>query len=80
MSKYKCKQCGYKGDRLIFQYTEYGYCIASNDNVAQDVEYIKPAPKWVTAGDAEIGSPVGCPKCHNWGEGGFELIEEAVNA
>lgn len=25
-------------------------------------------------GDAEIGNPVGCPKCHAWGVGRFREI------
>ncbi len=37
-------------------------------------EYIDKCPDWVTKGDAEIREPVGCPKCHAWGESNFEII------
>ncbi len=37
MPKYKCKKCGYKGKEFIFQYDEYRYCVASNE---EDPEYI----------------------------------------
>lgn len=73
MTKYKCKKCGYEGDRLVFTLTNYSYCIASNDD---DPEYMGMAQEWVTAGIAEIGEPVGCPECHNWGVAEFELTEE----
>lgn len=69
MGKYKCKNCGYDGDELIFQFNDFTYCVASNDN---DPEYIDECPEWVTAGDAEIGEPVGCPKCRTWGVDNFE--------
>lgn len=73
MAKYKCQKCGYEGDRLIFLFTDDGYCTASNDD---NNEYIGPAPEWVTAGSAEVGYPVGCPNCKAWGIGKFELIDE----
>lgn len=73
MPKYRCKNCGYTGDLLIFTFTDRSYCTASNDD---DPEYMGRAPEWVTAGGAEIGEPVGCPECHNWGVSGFELTEE----
>lgn len=31
MGKYKCKNCGYDGDELIFQFNDYTYCLASNE-------------------------------------------------
>lgn len=68
MAEYKCKNCGYDGNELIFQFTDYTYCVASNDD---DLEYIDVCPDWVNEGDAEIGEPVGCPKCHAWGVDNF---------
>jgi len=75
MSKYRCKNCGYQGKRLIFQFNDYGYCIATN---SEEPEYISDMPRWVKnkgVGDAEIGEPVGCPKCHVWGVDNFEILE-----
>jgi hypothetical protein len=69
MGEYKCKNCGYDGDELIFQFTDYTYCVASNDD---DPEYIDECPDWVTDGDGEIGEPIGCPKCRTWGVDNFE--------
>lgn len=71
---YRCNVCGYKGDRFIYQFTDYTCCVASNPKGDETPEYIKPAPEWVTAGSAEIGEPVGCPECHAWGI--WEIIEE----
>lgn len=71
---YSCKNCGYTGKKLIFQFNENGYCVASNDD---EPEFISSIPKWVkdiAEGEAEIGEPVGCPKCHSWGESNFEMI------
>lgn len=71
---YKCKNCGYKGKALVFQFTDYSFCIASNED---DPEFISSPPKWVADkafGDAEIGEPIACPKCHSWGEDNFEVI------
>lgn len=71
---YKCKNCGYSGDKFVFQFNEYTYCVASND---EEPEFIDCCPKWVfeeALGDAEIGEPVGCPKCHTWGVNNFEII------
>lgn len=72
---YKCKKCGYKGKNFIFQFTDYTYCVASNDEESQ---YLDSAPKWIdkycSAGYSEIGEPVGCSKCHVWGVGNFENI------
>jgi len=73
--KYKCKNCGYSGDKFVFQFNDYTYCVASNE---EEPEYIDFAPNWIdkyTTGDAEIGEPVGCPKCHAWGVTKFEIIE-----
>ncbi len=72
MLKYKCKKCGYSGDELIFTWNEYSYCIASNE---EEPEYISRPPKWANDGDAEIGDPVGCPKCKAWGTDNFKMIE-----
>jgi hypothetical protein len=71
---YKCKNCGYGGKELVFQFTDHGYCVASNKGKS---DFISSAPGWVTdmaVGDAEIGEPVGCPKCHAWGGYNFETI------
>lgn len=72
MPKYRCKNCGWRGGKLIFQFNDYGYCIASN---REEPEYIRDVPKWVkNKGDAEIGEPVGCPKCHSWSVNNFEMV------
>ena len=75
MAKYKCLNCGYKGNELIFQFTDYTYCLATNEI---EPEYKEGIPDWVTKklsfGEAEIGKPVGCPKCHSWGIINFEVI------
>jgi hypothetical protein len=63
MAQYRCLNCGYDGGELICQFNDYTYCVASNE---EDPEFI---------GDAEIGQPVGCPKCHAWGVDKFEEIE-----
>jgi len=71
---YSCKNCGYTGKKLIFQFNEYSYCVASNDD---EPEFISSTPKWVkdiAEGESEIGEPVGCPKCHAWGESNFAII------
>ncbi|HHT9119084.1 MAG TPA: hypothetical protein ACFYD3_00875 [Candidatus Hypogeohydataceae bacterium YC41] len=71
---YKCRTCGYKGDELIFQFVDNSYCVASN---AEEPEYKGDIPKWVKdkgVGEAEIGDPVGCPKCRAWGVHNFENI------
>jgi len=71
---YKCINCGYSGKKLIFQFNDYGYCVASNE---EEPEYISDVPKWVkdkAVGDAEIGEPVACPKCHAWSVDNFEII------
>lgn len=73
--QYKCIKCGYSGDKFIFQFSDYTYCIASNK---EEPEFIDGCPEWVyenVIGDAEIGEPVGCPKCHAWGINNFEIIE-----
>jgi hypothetical protein len=72
--KYKCVKCGYNGKEFVFQFNDYGWCVASN---TQDPEYIRESPQWVqdkVSGDVEIGEPVGCPKCHAWGVSNFEMI------
>lgn len=71
MPKYKCKKCGYSGKKLIFQWNEYSYVVATNDD---EREYVSRPPKWASDGDAEIGELVGCPKCKNWGVNEFEMI------
>jgi len=73
MTKYKCKNCGYTGRDLIFQFNDYSYCVATN---AEEPEYISESPSWVkdkAVEDGEIGEPVGCPKCHSWGVQNFEI-------
>ncbi|MCM8778317.1 MAG: hypothetical protein NC898_03240 [Candidatus Omnitrophica bacterium] len=74
MDIYRCINCGYKGDKLIFQCNVYDYCVATNE---LEPEYLNEAPKWVKdkgCGEIEIGEPVACPKCHAWGVDNFELI------
>ena len=73
MGKYRCKNCGYSGDKFVFQFNEHTYCIASN---GEEPEFIDCCPEWVRekeVGDAEIGEPVGCPRCHAWGVSEFEI-------
>ena len=76
MAKYRCLNCGYSGDEFVFQFTDYTYCIASNEI---EPEFINSCPEWVSnkvfGGSAEIGEPVGCPKCHAWGVTNFKLVE-----
>jgi len=74
MGRYRCTNCDYSGKELIYQYNDYGHCVASNDD---DPDYIDECPDWVRDagfGDAEIGQPVGCPECHVWGVDKFEEI------
>ena len=74
MKKYRCVNCDYKGGKFIFQFNDYSYCVASNE---EEPEYISDIPQWVkdkAFGEAEIGGPVGCPKCHVWGVNNFEDI------
>lgn len=71
---YQCINCGYKGKRFIFQFTDYDYCVATNED---EPEFISSQPKWVedmVVGDAEIGEHVGCPKCHSCGVDNFKII------
>lgn len=75
MSKYKCKNCGHQCTKFVFQFNEYSYCIASN---TAEPEFISDAPKWVKekgVGEAKMGEPVGCLKCHAWGIHNFERTE-----
>lgn len=75
MAKYRCLNCGYSGDKFVFQFNDYTYCVASN---TEEPEFIDCCPKWVfenVLGDAEIGEPVGCPKCHTCGVTNFEIIK-----
>ncbi len=77
MRKYRCKNCGYEGKEFVFQFTDYAYCVASN---GEEPEYSGESPEWVkekAVGEAEIGEPVGCPKCHTWGIDNFEKIGQA---
>lgn len=74
MAKYRCKNCGYRGRKLIFQFNDYGYCIATNEEKPEHLSC--EVPNWVKwTGDAEISEPVGCPKCHAWSVDNFEIIE-----
>ncbi|MEW6607895.1 MAG: hypothetical protein AB1414_10680 [bacterium] len=73
MTKYQCKNCNYKGNSLVFQINSYNYCVATN---AEEPEYISDTPNWVKNmgyGEAYVGEPVGCPKCHAWGIDNFEI-------
>jgi len=74
MAKYKCKKCGYDGDKIIFQFSDYGYCVATNQ---EDPEYLSESPEWIKykgLGEAIIGQPVGCPKCHAIGVNHFDSL------
>lgn len=74
MTKYRCSSCGYRGKKLIFQFNDYSYCLGSNE---EEPGYISDGPKWVKdkgSGEAEIGEPIGCPKCYAWGSDKFEII------
>jgi len=74
MPIYKCLNCNYQGKKFIYTFNNYGYCIATNK---EEPEYLNDAPDWVKAkgsGDAEIGEPVGCPKCHIFSVDNFEKI------
>jgi len=75
MPKYKCKNCGYQGKKLIFQFNDYSYCVATNE---KETKFITSnLPEWAKGrGDAEIGEPVGCPRCHSWGVENFEIIKK----
>lgn len=80
MGIYQCKNCGYHGSELIFQFNDYGYCLASNDEAPN---YLNGAPEWVRErcfGEAEIGDPVGCPVCRTWGVYNFEKIGDLQTA
>lgn len=73
--KYRCKICGYKGKKFIFELNDHSYCLASN---TEEPEYIGEPPVWVKnkgVGDAKVESIVGCPKCRAWGEDRFEIID-----
>lgn len=72
MGNWICKNCGYSGKDLIFQFTDYSYCMATNEI---EPEYKAKPPKWVedkSFGESKIGEPVGCLKCHAWGVNYFE--------
>lgn len=75
--KYRCTNCGYAGNKLIYQFNDYTYCVATNE---EEPEFVNSAPRWIDeftfgGGEAEIGEPVGCPKCHAWGVHTFEEID-----
>lgn len=75
MRKYRCTTCGYSGDKLIFQFNDYGYCVATNEEEPEFISSDVPqCLKEKSFGEAEIGEPVGCPKCHAWGVHNFEDI------
>lgn len=74
MAKYRCIECGYDGDNLVFSLTDYTYCVATNE---EDPEYVEEAAEWIetkSVGYEEIGEPIGCPVCHAWGEDKFVII------
>lgn len=76
MKKYACRNCGYNGEEFIYEFIDYSYCTASNE---EEPGYLDSAPLWVSdkaSGEAEIGEPVGCPKCHTWGVNNFELTQD----
>lgn len=73
-AKYRCKNCGYSGNKFIFEFTDFGYCFASNSD---EPEYLGKPPLWVEhkgLGEAKIGEVIGCPRCHAWGNHNFEII------
>ena len=75
MEQYRCSNCGYSGDKLVYQFNDYTYCVASND---EEPDFIDGCPAWVNdkgLGDAEIGEPVGCPECHAWGVDKFQVTQ-----
>ena len=51
--------------------SDYTYCLASNK---EEPEYLGRAPKWAESGEAQIGEPVGCPKCQAWGVDNFKTV------
>lgn len=51
---YKCKNCGYGGKKLVFQFANYGYCVASNKD---EPDFISSTPRWVT----EMRERSACP-------------------
>ncbi len=72
--KYKCINCGYKGNELIYQLNDYSYGVATND---AEPEYIGSMPDWVMQkglSDIKIGLPIGCPNCHAWGTHNFKEL------
>ncbi|MBI2845054.1 MAG: hypothetical protein HYX86_00765 [Chloroflexi bacterium] len=72
---YRCMNCGYQGENLIFTLVDHTACLATNES---DPEYLAPARDLAEArgyGDAEIGEPIGCPTCRAWGVDKFEEID-----
>ncbi len=75
MGKYQCLICGYSGNNLIYEFNDYNYCLASNE---EEPEFIDDCPAWIkdrALGEAEIGNPVGCPECLAWGTDKFEIAD-----
>ena len=75
MGRYRCSNCDYSGDELIYQFNDYTYCVASND---EEPDFIDDCPAWVKdkgLGEAEIGEPAGCPECHAWGVDKFQATQ-----
>jgi len=61
--KWTCEICGDDTpDNLVFDMTDYTRCLATNND---EKEYRgKPPAIWLVDGvSAEIGEPVGCPRC-----------------
>ena len=47
------------GKEFVFQFSDYSYCVASNE---EEPEYSGESPEWVkkkAVGEAKIGEPVG---------------------
>jgi rubredoxin len=75
MAQYMCLNCGYSGSELIYEFNDYSYCVASNE---EDPEFIDDCPDWVKDkgfGEAEVGQPVGCPECRVWGVDKFQEVK-----
>ena len=48
MAQYRCLNCGYSGDELVYQFNDYSYCIASNE---EEPDFIDDYPDFPVAND-----------------------------
>ena len=74
---WKCIKCNKVHKKYIFEFNDYSYCIASNEEepefeeMAQDNKKLK----WFSDfGDAKIGEPVGCLVCKTRDTNNFEIV------